>query len=209
MLVQPYTPTTSGAWNEFAANAKNSHFFFQRDYMEYHRDRFEDDSLLFYDEKGRLLALLPATKHGETIISHGGLTFGGFLVGERMTVETMLDVMEATKKFLAGLGCRELIYKCMPYIYCSYPAEEDRYALFRAEAELIRRDVSTAIFLPKRYGCSCMRKRAVKKGQRQGVQVRESKDFATYIAMLNAVLQKYFSFDKVLDDIKSVTGLQL
>lgn len=35
--------------------------------------------------RGRLLALFPATRAGDVVTSHGGLTFGGFLTG---TVET-------------------------------------------------------------------------------------------------------------------------
>jgi hypothetical protein len=37
------------------------------------------------------------------------------------------------------------VYKCVPHIYHSLPAEEDAYALFVNDAQLIRRDVSSAI----------------------------------------------------------------
>lgn len=190
MLIKKYTSSDFDTWNSFAANAKNPHFFFQRSYMEYHKDRFEDFSLMFYDEKERLLTLLPATKHRNTIISHGGLTFGSFIVGEHMTAELMLKVMESLKLYMIETGCNELIYKCIPYIYTKYPSEEDRYALFRNNAELVRRDVSTAIFLPDRYEYSHMRKRIIKKGQRYDVKVRESKDFESYIDMMNKVLEE-------------------
>ena len=45
-------------WNQFNRQSKNYLFMFDRDYMDYHRDRFKDHSLLFYDED-RLIALLP------------------------------------------------------------------------------------------------------------------------------------------------------
>lgn len=32
---------------------------FNRDFMEYHADRFEDFSLIFKNEKGKIVALLP------------------------------------------------------------------------------------------------------------------------------------------------------
>ena len=133
-------------------NAKNSHFFFQRDYMDYHQDRFEDYSLMIYNSKDELTALLPASRHDDRVVSHGGLTFGGFLTDMKMKTETMLEIFEAVKNFLRQDNVSTLIYKCMPYIYYQYPSEEDKYALFVNDAELIRRDVSSTVLLsPPRY----------------------------------------------------------
>ena len=50
-------------------------FFFYRDYMVYHSDRFHDFSLIIYNDKGHIMALLPAGINGDMVISHGGLTF--------------------------------------------------------------------------------------------------------------------------------------
>ena len=99
MIVFRYSMEKLSSWNEFAANAKNRHFMFQRGYMEYHEDRFEDCSLMIYDDKARLVALLPATKDGDMCVSHGGLTFGGFLVDARMSVEMMLLVFDCVMDF--------------------------------------------------------------------------------------------------------------
>ena len=191
MFVHLYTPDCQADWDAFAANAKNTHFFFRRGYMEYHKDRFEDCSLMIYDDKERLVALLPATKDGDACVSHGGLTFGGFLVNERMTAGLMLNVFRCVMDFLREMGFREWIYKCVPYIYHRYPAEEDRYALFRNGAELFRRDVSTAICLPEKYGYETRRKRAVKKGINCGIEAKRSEAFDEYIAMANDVLGNY------------------
>ena len=43
--------------------------------MEYHSDRFQDFSLIIYNDKGNIMALLPASIDGDTVMSHGGLTF--------------------------------------------------------------------------------------------------------------------------------------
>ena len=48
---------------------------FDRNYMDYHKDRFKDHSLLFYND-GKLIALLPMSEHDEMLVSHGGLTYG-------------------------------------------------------------------------------------------------------------------------------------
>ena len=189
--IRLYQRDDANLWNEFAIQSRMRHFFFQREYMEYHKDRFEDYSLLFFDEKQRLIALLPATKHGGKLVSHGGLTFGGFLVGHRMTASLMLEAMTSLKCFLVEQGFTELIYKCIPYIYTQYPSEEDRYALFRNNAELIRRDISTTILLPNRYAYSKLRRRMVNKGKRHSIHITESKDYILFISMMNSILEKY------------------
>jgi len=48
--VEKYTKIHYQVWNKFVAQAKNATFLFHRDFMEYHQDRFEDFSLLVFDE---------------------------------------------------------------------------------------------------------------------------------------------------------------
>ena len=77
MNVVRYHAQQKTAWNAFIAASKNGTFLLHRDYMEYHNDRFEDHSLCFVDNKGHLRAVLPATCHKVSLVSHGGLTYGG------------------------------------------------------------------------------------------------------------------------------------
>ena len=71
------------------------------------------------------------------------MTFGGFITDKRMTAERMLATLEAAAWHFAALGARRLIYKAVPAIYHRTPASEDLYALYRAGAALVRRDVSS------------------------------------------------------------------
>jgi hypothetical protein len=45
----------------------------------------------------------------------------------------------------AAQGMRSLLYKTMPSIYHQLPCEDDRYALFRCQAQLLRREVLSVI----------------------------------------------------------------
>ena len=64
------------------SKGKNSTFLFQRDFMDYHSDRFMDHSLLvFKDEK--LIAVLPGNQVDNTVYSHQGLTYGGLIVHKK------------------------------------------------------------------------------------------------------------------------------
>ena len=64
-----YTPDRKEEWNAFVATSKNGTFLFHRDYMDYHSDRFEDYSLMFYWQ-GRLYGLMPANAEGQVFCTH-------------------------------------------------------------------------------------------------------------------------------------------
>jgi hypothetical protein len=156
--------------------------------MEYHSDRFSDYSLMCYDDKGRLLALLPATVKGNVVISHGGLTYGGIVSGAEMKTATMLKLFDALLDFLKKDGKETFVYKAIPHIFHVMPAEEDLYALFVHKANLYRRDASSAIYLPERMKFAKGKREGVRKALRNGIVVRESRDFKTFFEIGRKVM---------------------
>ncbi|MGA9639546.1 MAG: FemAB family protein, partial [Flavobacterium sp.] len=59
--VRQYQKSDYKQWNDFISQAKNATFLFHRDFMEYHQDRFEDYSLMVFDNE-KLVAVLPANR---------------------------------------------------------------------------------------------------------------------------------------------------
>ena len=57
-----YTNSKKADWDNFIATAKNATFLFQREFMDYHNDRFEDFSLMVYKDE-KLYAVFPANKN--------------------------------------------------------------------------------------------------------------------------------------------------
>ena len=206
MHIRKYNSNYKQLWDDFVRKAKNSHFFFYRDYMEYHSDRFEDFSLLFFDNKGKLIAVLPANIRDNVLYSHQGLTFGGFLIDHKMKTAIMLELFTELKKFLKEKNITKLIYKCIPYIYHKLPAEEDKYALFINEAKLIRRDVTTTIYLTNKIKYQEQRKRAVKKALKNGLVVEKSEDFEQYWKILEKTLQSRHN-SKPVHSVKEIVKL--
>ncbi len=188
MTLVSYTPEHAAAWNAFVAKSKNGTFLFNRNYMDYHRDRFEDAALMIYDDAGELAAVFPANRRDRAIISHGGLTYGGLVVGPEMGTPQFLDVFAALASHLKATGIESLEYKVVPSIYHLYPAEEDKYALFLLGAELYRRDLSSAILPMKRLPLRKGRKSDLSKAIRSGLQVEESGRWAEFWEILSANL---------------------
>ena len=59
-----YKPEMKAQWDSFVRKSRNGTFLFLRDYMDYHRQRFTDFSLLIYDKQS-LVALLPLNKEAD------------------------------------------------------------------------------------------------------------------------------------------------
>lgn len=209
MTIEKYNDSFKNIWNEFVKNSKNGHFFFQRDYMEYHSDRFDDFSLMIFNESDKLIAILPANIKEAILYSHQGLTFGGFLVDDKMKTETMLEIFEPLKQFLKEQNIEKIIYKCIPYIYHIKPSEEDRYALFRNDAQLIRRDVTSTIDLTEQVRYSKGRKWTINKAKKESIETFESDDYEVFWELLTGVLESSHEAKPVhtLEEMKKLANL--
>ena len=187
LCLESYTQNDKTLWNAFNAESKNGLFMFDRDYMDYHSDRFVDNSLMFY-EGDKLLALLPLNKEGDTLYSHQGLTFGGFIVGDSMKQTKMLECFNLLLAYMQNMGIQKLVYKAIPYIYHKIPSQEDLYALFTHKAQLYRVDCSSSIALAHPFSLPKGRKSQISRAKREGVEIRQSEDFPAFVALLNDVL---------------------
>lgn len=190
IAIEKYSAKKKNLWNEFLKNSKNGIFMLNRDFLEYHSDRFVDNSLMFYSE-GTLIALLPLSKHDDEVISHGGLTFGGFIFNETMKQAQMNDCFNALIKYLRENNFKKLIYKKIPHIYTKFPSEEDLYALWINNAKLLKKEPSTTIFLDPPFSLTKGRKSQISKAKRENIKVEESNNFEEFIALENSVLKTY------------------
>lgn len=185
--IKKYNIEYKSIWDEFINNSKNGTFMLKRDYMDYHSDRFVDCSLMFYED-GKLIAVMPASLHENELRSHGGLTYGGMISSNKLSTQKTLEIFEKLKDFLKEKNIKKLIYKRVPSVYYTYPSDEDLYALFRIGAKLIRRDISTTIYLPDKIRFNERRRRNVKKAIKANLIFKETMDYESYFDILTEVL---------------------
>ena len=88
-----YNPKYKTLWDNFVSNSKNGVFLLNRDYMDYHSDRFRDHSLMFFKNE-KLIGLMPANEHNNALNSHEGLTFGGIISDNEMKTPIMMEIFE-------------------------------------------------------------------------------------------------------------------
>lgn len=145
MQIREYSVSYETIWNEFVKNSKNGIFMFNRGFMDYHSDRFKDNSLMFYDND-ELLAILPISRHEKELHSHGGLTYGGFITNEKMKQHKMLECFEVLRMYMQEHSINKFIYKTIPHIYHKQASEEDIYVLFKIGAKLLKVEPSTTVY---------------------------------------------------------------
>ncbi|WP_242926370.1 GNAT family N-acetyltransferase [Pontibacter vulgaris] len=191
LQVITYSAKYKSEWDAFVAASKNGTFLLQRDYMDYHADRFTDHSLLFY-YNNKLIALLPANQQGPEVYSHGGLSYGGIISDAGMKTALMLQVFEKMALYFREQGFASIKYKTVPHIYHQLPAEEDLYALFRMGASLYRRDINSVITLTNKLPYATLRKRKLKQKAQHNLQLGQSYSFDQFLSIQQALLQQKY-----------------
>ena len=180
-MIEKYIKEKQNIWNQFLLQSKNGTFLFCRNYMDYHQNRFEDYSLFIY-RKDKPYSLLPAHRVYNTLYSHQGLTYGGFIMNNKVSAKGMLDIVEETISYLLSQGINEIVYKPIPFMYHIYPAQEDLYAFYKhSEIQIIGCTISSVIFQNQnklKYDHS--RKGGLHKAIRLGLKITESDNFEVF-----------------------------
>ena len=177
--IKRYEANDYEQWNAFVSQAKNATFLFHRDFMEYHQDRFEDFSLMAFENE-KLIAILPANKVQNTVYSHQGLTYGGLVYDDKLKLTSIIEIFKSVLSFLHSNNIEKVLIKLIPSIYHETPTEEINYALFLAEAKLIRRDSMSVIDLSKPYFISKTRKECIRRGIKNQLIIKEDLDFKAF-----------------------------
>ena len=188
-----YSADDKERWNKFVRSAKNGLFLFDRNYMDYHSDRFLDHSLLFYKED-RLVAVLPASEKDGALVSHGGLTYGGFLLDSTAKQHTVNACAEAMVRYAGENGLQEIQIKTIPHMFHLQPAEEEIYALHRLGARPTEVTAATVLNLKDRLKMPKGRKAQISRAFRSGIEIcllKEKADFDRFIDLENEVLEKW------------------
>ncbi|WP_166967621.1 GNAT family N-acetyltransferase [Yeosuana marina] len=174
-----YSPQFYDEWNEFVMTSKNATFLFHRDFMEYHKDRFEDYSLIVYKDK-KVMALFPANKSSNDIISHQGLTYGGLLIQSDIKFESVLKCFYTLLKFLHTNAFKVMSIKLLPSIYNQLPSDEMLYCMFLLNAKLIKRDTLSVVNQKTSLKFSKDRIKGYKRALKHRLSIKEEDNFDSF-----------------------------
>lgn len=206
--IKRYQPEDKSGWDGFVAKAKNATFLFQRDFMDYHSHRFEDYSLVVYNN-AKIVAVLPANLKDGVLYSHQGLSYGGLVIGKKATLQEVLEIFQSLLHFLDTEGIAILNLKLLPKIYNLLPSDEMDYLLFLIKANLTRRDLSSCIFNENPLKIeSSIRLKGIIRGEKKGLQVREEQNLDSFWNdILEPNLQQVYD-QKPVHSLEEITSLK-
>lgn len=195
--VRKYSRELADDWNTFVSTSKNGTFLLNRSYMDYHQDRFTDNSLIVYD-RNRIHALLPANAIGDVLYSHQGLTYGGLITDKKTKAAEVCSIFTQLKDYLKTNDFNKMVYKAIPWIYQQLPSGEDLYALTNVcDAKLASRQISSTIIMSNRIGFDNSRKGGVRIAKRESITVRESDDISTFWKIMDDNLSNKYNVHPV------------
>ena len=174
-----YTNSKKADWDNFIATAKNATFLFQREFMDYHNDRFEDFSLMVYKDE-KLYAVFPANKNGENVYSHQGLTYGSFVLQDSAKLKSTFIAFKELLKFIFDEGIKKLDIRIIPTFYNSLPSDELEYVLYKAGASLVKRDVILLIDYQNKLRFQKNRREGINKAKRKNLIVKVDGDYEAF-----------------------------
>lgn len=206
-LIKKYTDNHKKLWDDYVSKAKNATFLFQRDFMEYHSDRFQDFSLLIFEDE-KLKAIIPANRVGDTLYSHQGLSYGGIVVDKTLKLSQFIPLFKSVLEYINAEGLTFFNIKPIPSIYTNLPSDEINYLLFLVEAKLIQRNMLSVIDNSKQsIKFSTVRKRGHKKAEANGLVIKEESNFEVFWkTVLIPNLQNRFAIKPVhsVEEIKKL-----
>jgi hypothetical protein len=144
--IKQYESSFYVVWNTFIGKAKNATFVFHRDFMEYHKERFQDFSLLVFEDE-KLIAVVPANRLEDTVYSHQGLTYGGIVYNAKITGEKVARIIDSILSYLKENGVRILYFKPIPSFYTSGGNHEIDFFLIKKGASLDKKEMNMVINL--------------------------------------------------------------
>lgn len=177
--VKRYQENDYENWNAFIGQAKNATFLFHRDFMEYHKDRFQDYSLIILDGE-KWLAVLPANVVANEVFSHQGLTYGGLVYLENIGTESVEIIFDVILDFLKENKMQNFILKLMPDFYQLRASYEINYFLFQKKADLLKRSMNLAIDYSKSLQISKSKLKHFRRISELGITIEETEDCTSF-----------------------------
>ena len=178
-FIRRYTLEDYAIWNNFVSSAKNATFLFHRDFMEYHSDRFQDFSLLVFDED-KLISVLPANRVGETIFSHQGLTYGGFVFLDEMDKNEVEVIVKKIVEYLDKKDFKFLVIKEMISIYEKRIIIRFNDFFSNEEVTILDEKIYLAINYRSDYKISKSKLKHYRRLQSEGLIIKKESNFEVF-----------------------------
>ena len=177
--VRPYQESDYELWNTFVSASKNATFLFHRDFMEYHKERFEDFSLLVFD-KVKLVAVLPANRVDNKVYSHQGLTYGGLVYASKLKIEKIEVILDLLFDFFKSKRIEHFYLHPIPSFYLGQGNAAIDFFLMKKGAQLYRKEMNMVAHLHQEIPISKSKLKHFRRTEVLGLRVVEETNFQPF-----------------------------
>lgn len=118
-MIKKFTPESELVWDNFLKESVNGNFQESRAFLNYHRDRYIDHSLMFY-KNNVLAAILPCNvaDNGKSLISHSGATFGGLIFSQKhASITSYKWILNELNQYIKDNGFKHFEMKMPSWLY--------------------------------------------------------------------------------------------
>lgn len=147
--------------------------------MDYHSDRFEDFSLMIYDQD-KLVAVLPANRVGATVFSHQGLTYGGLVLTLNSKLYNVIFIFKSILSFLSENAISVLNIKKIPSIYCHTFSDEIDYLVSICKGITTMKHGVSVINLNSNFKISKSRRECINRGKKLNLIIKEEDNLESF-----------------------------
>lgn len=186
------------SWESFVRESNNGTIFHERKFLSYHPDgRFDDHSLVI-EKKGKILALLPAAaalRDGlNCLVSHPGSSYGGPVYRADLSIRDAFSIVQGLVDHSKKEGFQRLQLTLPPAIYQQRVSNYIDFALVKSGFSYQKREVSSMLNIEDSPEENLARfkpshRTALRRAQKQGVEIRESDDFSSFYSILKQNLK--------------------
>lgn len=194
----PYTDKYSRMWDEFVWKSVNGTIFHTRRFLSYHpKGRFQDSSIVI-TKRGKIFAVFPAVINiwngKNTLYSHKGATFGGFVHSEEVGVADAYALVGNLITYAKNIRAERIIITLPPTIYNRRLSNYIDFALIKNGFTYLKREVSSILHIEKNLELSINKfkptnRTAFRRAMKLGVQIRDSNDFERFYEILKKNLK--------------------
>ncbi|MEE2746114.1 MAG: GNAT family N-acetyltransferase [Pseudomonadota bacterium] len=181
-------------WDDFIENAQGT-VLQTRGFLDYHGERFAEQSILVKNEKNKIIAVFPAASaldDFETVISHPGATFGGFVTNFRPNPQVIEDIFKQVINHYRRSGFLNMQYISAPSYATRHQDQSDLFVLRKLNANFIACGLWSVVNLkqprPRKKTLASSIRKAVQHGVKAEV-IEDAESYKNFYALLTENLK--------------------
>ncbi|MDI6740290.1 MAG: GNAT family N-acetyltransferase [Candidatus Edwardsbacteria bacterium] len=198
--IHDYKETLRREWEDFVLRANNGTLFHRQRFLDYHpKGRFDDRHLIIKDGhalKAVMPGLIKDEQGSKTLISYGGASCGGLVIAPGLGIADIHKICESVAGHWARQGIKRILITQPPLIYMKSPHQYIDFCWAKLGFTYLKREITAVI--PLEFDCEdCIpagfkqeTRTALRKGQKAGIEVRQTDDLGEFYHILEKNLSQ-------------------